>query len=460
MMTPLRIVTAALGALVGLACGNAPAPSIVLVSIDSLRADRLGCYGAERDTSPAIDALAAEGVRFDAAIAPTSWTLPSHVTLLTGLTIPAHRVNQPGRRIDAGRRLLAEHLRAQEYRTAAFVSAPFLHRAYGFDRGFELYENFQSVREAQVPPSREAHGGSHEDETAPLVVDAAVKWLDQRPVGKEPWFLFVHLWDVHHDFLPPAPYDTLFDPDYSGSLDPRGFDQNDAIAPDMPVRDLEYLRALYDGEIRWLDHHLERLFQAIREREPEERVIVALVSDHGDEFFEHGMKGHMHNLHEESVRVPWILRAPRDVGPGAISGVVGLEDVAPTLLGLAGQPPMPEATGRNLAAFLRRGDPVYGTVLMNLNQLVGLRGPGWKVILDGSTQAAVYYDLSSDPHEKRLLDARSVAPGKLELLQARLRAEREHGDALSWEGSSDVPLDDETKSRLRALGYVEEDDSF
>jgi len=433
-------------------------PRIVLISIDSLRADRLGSYGAERETSPAIDALAAEGARFRHAVAPTSWTLPSHVTLFTGLPIPAHRVRTVKDRIDPHRQLLARHLADLGYRTAAFVSAPFLHRAYGFDRGFEIYDNFPKVESDAVPPPRELHDESHAQETAPEVVDAALRWLTDRPVGgEEPWLLFVHLWDVHYDYIPPAPYDAMFDPDYQGSLDVRNFERNPAISPDMDPRDLEHLRARYDGEIRWLDSQLARLFDALRAREPEERILVALVADHGDEFFEHGSKGHMKALYEESVRVPWIVRYPGVVPAGeVIEGVAGLDDVAPTLLGLAGLPPLPEATGQDLSAALIEGEAVNGTELLTLGGQVALRGPGWKVHLEQSTGYAVYYDLAADPGEQAPQPARRAAPEKLEALADRLREATGHAARLDWSDEKEaVELDERTRQRLRSLGYTE-----
>jgi len=432
-----------------------PPPNLVLISIDSLRADRLGCYGAERDTSPAIDALCRSGVRFLQAVAPTSWTLPSHVTLLTGLPIQSHRVVHQEVRIDPARRLLAEHLSGLGYRTAGFVSAPFLHAFYGFDRGFGTYLNFGAA--AQGPPSDEIHAGSHHDETAPEVIDAALGWLAGQPLGgATPWFLFVHLWDVHYDFLPPAPYDRIFDPDYEGDLDPRNFNDNKAIHAGMPARDLTYLRALYDGEIRWLDSQLSRLLGVLEAREARERIVIAVVSDHGDEFFEHGKKGHFKALYEESVRIPWILVDRGRLAPRELDAVAGLDDVAPTLLGLAGLPPLPEALGRNLAPALEAGEAIASEPkLLSLRQVRALRGDGWKLVHDPLTGYASHYDLRADPGEQRPQPARTHAPERLAELERAEQAAERHAAGLVWSGAEATGLSPELEARLRELGYLE-----
>lgn len=447
-----------LALLLGGCGGSEPAaPNILLISIDSLRADRLGCYGADRDTSPAMDALAAEGVLFENAVAPTSWTLPSHVTLMTGLSTRAHRVNSPGRRIDPARRLLAETLREHGYRTAAFVSAPYLHRAYGFDRGFERYENLQGSRAAtrvpSFPPSEEDHQGSHLDQTAGEVVDRTLAWLDEQPLGGARWFAFVHLWDVHYDYLPPAPYDAYFDTGYRGEIDGRAFLANPRVFPGMPAEDLEQLRLLYDREVRAVDAQIARLLEALRARETLERILVVLVSDHGDEFFEHGHKGHTRTLFEESVRVPWILRLPDRAFAGRrIRAVASLEDVAPTLLALAGLAPLEQATGRDWSPALRGDALPNRPALLTFAPFVALRGEDWKLIVNARTQAARYFDLKEDPKEQRPLAAPRE---KLQLLQDRLKAVQAHADALPWRGDDEVRLDPETRERLRELGYAE-----
>lgn len=443
------------GALAAAGCGGTEpvrGPNLVVISIDSLRADRLGCYGAERDTSPAIDRLCERGVRFSNAVAPTSWTLPSHVSLLTGLSVPSHRVAAPEDRIDPERRLLAQHLGELGYRTAGFVSAPFLHRSYGFDRGFDRYENFQGGV-ATFPPDPDAHKSSHSDETAPQVVGAARGWLAEQPPGATPWFLFVHLWDVHYDYVPPAPYDRMFDPDYAGDLDVTNFEHNPAIRDGMDPRDLEHLEARYDGEIRWLDSQLGPLLEELAARD--EPIVLALVADHGEEFFEHGQKGHFRNLYEESVHVPFILVAPGLAGGTVRDAVVGLDDVAPTLLGLLGLPALGEATGRDLSAYLRGGPAPPGAKLLTLHQQSALRGSDWKVILNHQTGFATYYDLEADPDEQQPLAVRTAAPERLRMLEAAEAAAAAHAERLAWSEATDAELDPALRERLRELGYVE-----
>ena len=449
-----RIGRAGAALLLGLAtaCSGEAPPSILLISVDSLRADRLGSYGAERDTSPAIDALAAEGLLFTNAMAPTSWTLPSHVTLLTGLSTAVHRVNGPKRQIDPARRLLAQVLAEQGYATAAFVSAPYLHRRYGFDRGFARYQNLQAEVPA-FPPSEGQHERSHLDQTAESVVDAALAWLKGQPPGEKPWFAFVHLWDVHYDYLPPPPFDALWASDYAGPMDGHDFLADPLIRADMPAEDLAELRLLYDREVRALDAQIARLLLAVSVRERDERVVVTLVSDHGDEFFEHGHKGHTRTLFEESVHVPWILRdSLRRAAGTRVTSPVSLADVAPTLLGLAGLAPLSEATGRDLSALLL-GKPVpERPALLTFPPFAALRGEDWKLIVHARTGVAQYFDLRRDPNERVPLPAPRE---KLLLLQRRLEAERAHAEALRWEGAPEVELDSETRARLRELGYAE-----
>jgi arylsulfatase A-like enzyme len=434
-------------------------PDVVLVSIDTLRADRVGVYGANRDTSPQLDRLAREGARFDAAFAPTSWTLPSHVSLLTGMSMLRHRVIENSDRIDGRRRSVAQQFADEGWLTAGFVSAPYLHEAYGFARGFSLYRNFGvGGAVAALPPTQEEHRRSHGEDTAEQVIDAALAWLaDRRGDPAQPIFLFVHLWDPHYDYAPPEPYDRMFDPDYSGSLDVSHYEERADLRQQMSSRDLQHLRALYDGEVRWTDSQVGRLLAALQARGRWDDTLVSVSSDHGEEFFEHGRRGHSHQLFDESVRVPWILRFPRAIAPGTVvTSPVSLAEVAPTLLELAGLPPLAEASGRSqapeLAGKLRDERPV----LLSVRQRFALRGASWKVLGAGPGEPALHFDLATDPAEVRGRPAEEVAPERLAELVNRIAADRAAAERLHWDGDRTVELDASTTERLRELGYLDE----
>jgi arylsulfatase A-like enzyme len=238
--------------------GEAHGPNILLISIDSLRSDHLSCYGYHRTTSPIIDRLSQEGVRFETVVAPTSWTLPSHLTMLTSLAPEQHGVVQSRqylpRRIDT----LAEVLRRSGYATAAIVSGPYVESRYGFAQGFDTYDDYTIVAST--------HEESHSAVTSPRLVKEAMIWLhrwveNERP----PFFIFLHMWDVHYDYIPPAPYDRMFDANYDGDITSRNFSFNPDIRPDMDPRDLQHLIALYDGEIRYTDSHIGRIVTLLEE---------------------------------------------------------------------------------------------------------------------------------------------------------------------------------------------------
>jgi arylsulfatase A-like enzyme len=224
-------------------------PNIVFVSIDSLRRDHVGCYGYGKATTPVIDALAADGVRFDSAVSTTSWTLPAHAAMFTGLYDSTHGLYDNGLRLAPEHATLAEQLAASGYHTAGFYSGPYLHPTFGLGDGFEVYTSCMTAVDAGAgdehvrSESRAPAGKSHDDITGPRTVAEVTRWADQRPQDR-PYFLFVHMWDVHYDFIPPPPYDTRFDPDYTGTLSGVDFMGNPAVNPQMAPRELEHLLAL------------------------------------------------------------------------------------------------------------------------------------------------------------------------------------------------------------------------
>jgi arylsulfatase A-like enzyme len=451
------------------ACGDAVAPApaarpdVVLVSIDSLRADHLGSYGYARPTSPTIDRLAAGGVRFEHAISSTSWTLPAHAALFTGLYDSAHGLVDNGQRMSDVHVTLAERLRDAGYHTAGFFGAPYLHPTFGLAQGFDFYESCMTPELASAESARadsfSEKSFAHADVTGPRTLAAVRRWLEQ--LDERPFFLFLHLWDVHYDYIAPREYVDLFDPGYEGPIDGRNVYYSLAIHPRMPERDLRHLIALYDAEIRFTDEILGRVLGALEERGRLEDAIVVVTADHGEEFFEHGNKGHQRTLYDEVVRVPLVVSWPGRVPAGVVvEDPVRLIDVMPTLLSLAGVPAPPRLQGRDLAP-LWRGEalpeaPALTELLVAGRSLRALRGARYKWFDETPQEPAHGFDLARDPGEREPIrapdDERERALARLrDDLAASLAYRREvGGDPVSAEAG------DSLWERLRALGYVEE----
>ncbi len=473
---PVRVPAALLAAAL-LGCGGGPdgstgradRPDVVLISIDSLRADHLGCYGYARDTSPTLDALAADGVRFENAVSTTSWTLPSHAAMFTGLYDSTHGLVDNGLRLADAHETLAERLAAAGYHTAGFFGGPYLHPTFGLAQGFEVYESCMTTVDAALPEadvraeSRARDGRSHVDVTGPRTLEAVRGWaadLDERPV-----FLFVHLWDVHYDFLPPPEYVERFDPDYEGDLTGEGFLDNPRIAPGMPRRDYEHLLALYDAEIRFTDDVLKGILDALDAAGRLDGALVVVTADHGEEFLEHGRKGHQKTLFEEVVRVPLIVRGAGVAAPGTVRPEqVRLVDLVPTVLDVAGLGAPDDVQGRSLAPLLRgeslAEEPALLELLADGRAFRALRTNDGKVISYAPTPPRRYYDLRGDPGEQRSLERGDpVLENALEELRRATLDAAELGHRLGRRAVAvepDAPDAEALDARLRELGYVDD----
>lgn len=361
-----------------------PKYNVVLISIDSLRPDRLGAYGHRPDyvqdlaVSPNIDAIALEGVTFDNAWSTTSWTLPAHMAMMTGLTDGSHNVIQDDFRLDPLRSIMAEKFRAAGYKTGGFYSGPYLDPKYGFGRGFDIYESGMIpmddwVREVvRWKEAREARGEkvspamvtgmrdrkSHIDITSPRINQKGLKFLEEH-AGEDPFFLFLHYFDVHYDHLPEncePGLDKKFDPEYAGLMDgvnwyfnPKVVDQESGRQL-ISERDLGHVQALYDAEIFWVDRHIGRIVQSLKDLGVYDNTIICITSDHGDEFFEHDRIGHRGTLWTEVLKIALILRIPDGLtAPGKrLDTVARIYDIAPTLLDYAGVDSISEAEGSSL----------------------------------------------------------------------------------------------------------------
>ena len=438
-------------------------PNVVLISLDSLRADHVGCYGYERETTPAVDRLAAEGARFAEAIATSSWTLPTHLTMFTSRYQISHGVVHDRVALSPAVPTLGEIMKANGYATAGFVSAPYVAAHYGYARGMDVYVDLS----ADYGHRREARS----EIVSPKLNDLALPWLEQHK--DERFFLFVHNFDIHYDYIPPPPYDTMFDPDYAGTMDGTDFIERADVNRRMDRRDLDHILALYDGEIRFADDHVGRLLAKIDELGLSDDTLVIVLSDHGDEFFEHGNKGHHRTVYEEVLRIPFVLRWPGKVPAGlVVAEPVSLVDLMPTILDLLDIEGPPGMEGRSLVSTLAgeslERPAIYAEFFdkRGFNLQVARRTPASKIIqhfnrITHPRRGAIeMYDLAADPLEKHDTAGTDRARERGELTEmAAWLNERwtVHADLERLAaGGQRVEISDDTLERLKSLGYVGE----
>ena len=399
--------------------------NILLVTLDTTRADHIGCYGYRDAETPVLDAFAAEGLRFENCITPTAYTLPSHASIMTGLYPPAHGVRINGEAaLAASNTTLAEQLAAKGYRTGAFVGAFVLDGRWGLSQGFQTYDDHFRLGANQRLDLAGVRRPANE------VVDAAMKWLETP--DPKPFFAWIHLYDAHAPYQPPEPFRSRF-----ASRGEKG---------------------LYDGGIAFADSQVGRLLQWLDGRGLKEKTIVVIVGDHGEGLGDHGENEHGYYIYDYAVRVPLLARIP-GTSPrnAAIPAQVRTIDIAPTLLELTGTAPMPRVEGRSLLAAVdgRESEPRYAyseSMVTNLqygwSALYGLRTNDYKFI---EAPRSELYDVRSDPKELRnTLDSNRRVARQYKDDLARIRAESAR-DAPNVEEAN---LDQETMKKLASLGYV------
>ena len=407
----------------GIACASRSRhPDLLLITIDTVRADRIGAYGDPLARTPAIDDLARRGTLFARATCQVPLTLPSHCSIHTGTYPPYHGVRKNGGfALDPSFDTLAEILRGGGYRTGAFLSSFSLNHIYGLDQGFDVYDDIAATRESLSPGD---HAGTrhmiYPERPAAETVDRAIVWLDAS--RKKPTFLWVHLYDPHDPYTPPKPYDTL----YSG--DP------------------------YRGEIAAMDREIDRLLDAMSARGP---FVTALVADHGEGLGDHGEQTHGFLLYEECLRVPLVLHAPGRFPGGAIrADIAQTVDLLPTLLDLAHFRWSGPIQGEDLAASdpptdsLAYAETLYGKLAYAWSDLRAIRSGEWKLV---TGPAPELFDLASDPGERR--NMYEAERQRAEALAQRLRPILATKPDLP-ESAGIVEMTREEAEALAALGYV------
>ncbi|HEX7186541.1 MAG TPA: sulfatase [Thermoanaerobaculia bacterium] len=421
-------------------------PDVIVYLVDTLRADHLGCYGYPRATSPSIDAFAAESILFEDAVAQSAWTRPAVTSLLTGLDPRSHGVQERLDGLPESFDTLPEILRREGYQTAAFVSSAVITAKFGFDQGFDVFR--QRVKETIEP----------ERPTSEWVNEEALRWLDRRRPDR-PFFLFLHTLDPHMPYRPPEPHRRRLAPD----ADPRAgrLEQvvalRDGLRP-ASARDRKEIAALYDAEIAGNDAAFGRLVADLRARSLFDPLLLVFVSDHGEEFFDHGGWEHGATLYQELVHIPLLLKLPRGAGAGRRIGDTARQvDVLPTVLDVLGGEIPERIQGRSLLPLLqaspRRPVPAFSFLALDGRRIesavVGNRKLIHTLAHDRRPAGVELYDLVADPGERRNLAAADPAAvqGLSWLLERRARIG-------APPQAPPVSLDPELEEQLRALGYV------
>jgi len=453
-------------------------PNVLLIVLDTLRADHLSSYGYSRNTTPNIDAVAAQGALFENAISQAPWTAPSVASLFTGLYPSVHGLDGGIRwgkgQKSAGAKLpfavqkvlsssqltLAEGLRRHGYATAGFVSNLYVNSIFGFSQGFETYNDEHESYSKNV-----ANVKRRGEETNKEVFE----WLGQEP--QEPFFLFVHYNDPHWPYNPPSPFGDEYVKGYRGDLTPartpKVVETLGRPITNLSQEDLDYIIGLYDGETAYVDAQVGKLLEKIDSIGFEREFLTVIVADHGEEFLDHGSASHGYTLYEEMIRVPLIVRYPRRVAPARIKAQVRVIDIMPTLFEFVGTVESEQAIqGRSFVPLLEGKTSTGIDEAFSEATYVGDRKSirteeGLKLIYSYADDDAMLFDLKQDPKERKsLLNGNGESPlGEplREHLSLWMKANQATRVALYGAEGPDpeVVLDEETKEQLEALGYIQ-----
>jgi arylsulfatase A-like enzyme/Tfp pilus assembly protein PilF len=390
--------------------------NVLLVTVDTTRADHIGAYGAKGVETPNIDSLAARGVRFDEAISNVPLTLPSHCTILSGLLPLHHGIRNNGAsRFPATKETLATALSRRGYRTGAFVGSFVLNRRFGLDRGFDVYDD-------AIDSSSVAANGLEAERTGNIVVDRALDWLS-KPDAR-PFFAWVHLYDPHAPYAPPEPYRSRF-----------------ASRP-------------YDGEIAFVDAEIGRLLAYLSKSHLDERTIVVITGDHGEALGEHGELTHGMLLYEPTLRVPLVVAGVPGTKGRVVREAVSLADLAPTIAKLVSAQ-LGATDGAPIAALAsssseeKQPRAIYSETeyprQFGWVGLTSLRRDHFKLI---DSPHPEMYDLAHDPAESRNVYADERRT--MQSLRTQLAALR----STEVKETAPSPMDEETRAKLASLGYV------
>ncbi len=429
-------------------------PNVIVISLDTVRADRLGCYGKAGAGTAALDRLASTGVVFESAISNSSWTLPGHGAMLTGVQPTSLGLFKVTDRLNPGALTMAKVFRENGFDTGAVVSYVLLDKAYGFDQGFQVFD-YRDVQPAKT------------------VVDKAIAFIEPRQARK--FFLFLHMYDAHWPYEPKEATAQEFWPSYIGPELRQLINTGDwaqfalQVINGSPLLN-DYCEAMYQGKIHDVDDEIGRLLAYLVNKKLIDRTVIVVTADHGEQFLEHGLLGHGLTLYDEELHVPLIMRFPPLLAAGGrVKGQVQTLDIFPTIMDLAGLDPKKYAfAGKDLLLMAAAGAATARAMIaetsMSGEPRYAMRNDRFKIVtpfaLDFGNDLRIQhpeevFDLQADPRE-----IENLAPGRPKMAEAlrlemaeqmkAIRLPRGAGESLARsQALSPVEIE-----RLRSLGYI------
>ncbi len=424
-------------------------PNIILISIDALRADHLGCYGYHRKTSPNIDRIAREGVLFKNGFSQVTWTLASHASIFLSQYKWRHNVDNPQtNRLSPSCTTLAEILKNENYTTAAFTGGIILSSRYGFNQGFEIYDD-------GIP-------GDRTRQEIASYIDKLLNWLES--VRNKKFFLFIHTYDVHSPYNPPSPYFNLYTNGYSqrkSLTTSGGIIANFKIdASRLTSQEIDYIIGVYDGSINYVDYQLGRIFEKLNQLGIDDNTIVIATADHGEAFREHGKLGHCGKPYIEEVHIPLIMRGPGIPKNRIYEDFVQHIDLVPTILEILNIPQREEMQGRSILPLIRNCEVEEDSKSYSvggdwnkpqLSFSISIRTKKWTYIMNQNGPDELYDTINDPKEQNNIIEKRPF-------IAQKLKEELEDFMALTSEGKPQVAekvrIDERLEEQLKSLGYL------
>lgn len=442
--------------------------NIILISLDTVRPDHLGCYGYQRNTSPAIDRLATDSVLFKNSYSTTSWTLPGHVSLLTALDCRNHQVYFPLQKMSPDVLTLADILRTEQFYCAAFTGGGYLSETYGFSKGFDAYQEIKLHGDRAI----------RLDE-AERLAQLASRWLEDNK--DKNFFLFLHTYQPHDPYANLSPSGREFleeDAEWDQVIMEPLFKGKGRFDTQLSEKAKQNIIALYDGEIKYTDvYFVQPILDKLKELGLYEKSLIILTSDHGEEFFDHEAWLHDHSLYDEGIRIPLIVKLPDAEYKGSqIENIVRITDIVPTILDqMRIKTNDKRFDGTSLLSLIQRKEKTQRTFVSDLAlrefemapTVISINKDNFKFILNKKISSPYtkrlvrnfdgsqieLYDLEKDPKETRNLAANIAYREMCFELLDNINRLYERANLITKE-RDEVTLDQSLRERLKALGYI------